>query len=79
MDMEDCPSEIRLCILDCKSSLENFNVIRFQHVRRNKNNATHVLAKPGASCQNGVNWTGVYLPWLQREVDHKAMNCNQKI
>lgn len=68
-DMEDYSSEIRPHNLDCKSCFENFNVIKLQHVCRNKNNVVHVVAKHGVSCKSGFNWS----------VDHEAMNCNQEI
>lgn len=77
-DMEECPSEIRICILDSEVLFENFDVVLIQHAGRNKNNEAHVLAKHGASCLSGINWTRNYSPWLQRVVDHDATNCNQK-
>lgn len=52
--MKDCPIEIRLCIMDCKNCCENFDVIYFQHVGRNKNNVVHVLTKHGVSCLSSI-------------------------
>lgn len=72
-DMEECLSEIRICILDCKSCFENFDIICFQHI------GTHVLAKHVASSQSSIKWIGNYPRWLQRVVDHNAMNCKQEV
>lgn len=61
------------------SCYENFDIIHFQHIGRNKNNAAHILAKHGVSCLGSINWTGNYQPWLQRVVDQDAMICNQDL
>lgn len=63
-EVEECFTEIRLCIEDCKSLAQMFDFINYKHVVRSRNKATHVLAKYGITCKNHITCTRHMLPWL---------------
>lgn len=43
--LEECHTEIRNCINDCKNPLNNFDNVILNHVSRTRNNVAHMVAK----------------------------------
>lgn len=71
--LEECSSEIRLCIEDCKTYFPLFDVIEFHHIRKIEKKAAHTLARHGVNYQEVINWTGKLPPWLHKIVPDKVL------
>lgn len=63
-NMEECPTEIRICTEDCRKLYLDFDILKFKHIRKNKNTTAHAIAKKGIEGGILSLWTSNSPEWL---------------
>lgn len=77
-NLEECDSEIRLCVADCKSIIQGIDNIIIQYASRSKNKVTHLVAKSSLGNKGDCLSRGIIPKEIQEAIVVEENLCKVK-